>query len=103
MKVCDFIFVFICLPKVHLGLAIAPWNVLGAGRVRSDEEEKKRRETGENGRLSMTGWERSEAERNVCLVLEDIAPKVGTKHITAGSYISGLRTSMQMITHLQFI
>ncbi|KAF9557285.1 aryl-alcohol dehydrogenase [Agrocybe pediades] len=69
----------------HEGLAIAPWNVLSAGRIRSDEEERKRRETGEKGRpgLMSPGWERTEAERKVCLVLEEIAPKVGTKHITA--------------------
>ncbi|KAF8904747.1 aryl-alcohol dehydrogenase [Gymnopilus junonius] len=67
----------------HEGLAIAPWNVLAAGRVRSDEEENRRRETGEKGRLSRTGWERSDAEKKVCAVLEQIAPQVGTKYITA--------------------
>ena len=31
------------------GIALAPWNVLGGGRIRSNEEEQKRRETGEKG------------------------------------------------------
>lgn len=31
------------------GLALAPWNVLAAGKLRTDEEEEKRRKTGENG------------------------------------------------------
>ena len=31
------------------GMALAPWNVLAGGKIRSDAEEQKRRETGENG------------------------------------------------------
>ena len=31
------------------GMALAPWNVLAAGRIRTDEEEEQRRKTGENG------------------------------------------------------
>ena len=31
------------------GMALAPWNVLVSGRIRTDEEERKRRETGEKG------------------------------------------------------
>lgn len=31
------------------GLALAPWNVLAGGKLRTDEEEEKRRKTGENG------------------------------------------------------
>ena len=30
-------------------MALAPWNVLAAGKIRSDEEEERRRETGEKG------------------------------------------------------
>ncbi|KAF9555028.1 aryl-alcohol dehydrogenase [Agrocybe pediades] len=67
----------------HEGIALAPWNVLGAGKIRTDEEENKRRETGEKGRASRTGWERTEVEKKVCDVLEGVAKEVGTKHITA--------------------
>ena len=31
------------------GMALAPWNVLAAGKIRSDAEERARRETGEKG------------------------------------------------------
>lgn len=31
------------------GLALAPFSVLAAGRIRTDEEEERRRQTGENG------------------------------------------------------
>ena len=31
------------------GMALAPWNVLAEGRIRSDMEEEKRREIGEKG------------------------------------------------------
>ena len=31
------------------GMALSPWNVLAAGKIRTDAEEDKRRETGEKG------------------------------------------------------
>ena len=31
------------------GMALAPWNVLAAGKIRSDAEERARHETGEKG------------------------------------------------------
>ncbi len=71
------------------GLAIAPWGVLGAGKVRTDAEEERRRESGEKGcTLFDQNWERTEEERKVCLVLEDIAKEVGVASITAGKRIS---------------
>ena len=36
---------------VRLGMALAPWNVLAGGKLRTDEEEKRRMETGEKGRV----------------------------------------------------
>ena len=30
-------------------MALAPWNVLPQGRIRTDEEEERRRQTGEKG------------------------------------------------------
>ena len=71
------------------GLAIAPWGVLGGGKVRTDAEEERRRESGEKGStLFDKNWERTEEERKVCLVLEDIAKEVGAYSITAGERIS---------------
>ena len=68
------------------GLALAPWDVLGGGKIRSDAEEARRRETGEKGRTIFNpDWERTEEERKVCLVLEQIAKEVGAETITAGA------------------
>ena len=72
-----------------LGMALAPWNVLAGGKIRTDEEEEKRRQTGENGRtlsLVPTGWERNEKEKTVCKALEKVAAEIGAKHITSGIY-----------------
>ncbi|OBZ68876.1 Aryl-alcohol dehydrogenase [NADP(+)] [Grifola frondosa] len=66
------------------GLALAPWNVLGGGKIRTDEEEQRRRETGEKGRtLFSEDWERTEDERKVCKALEEVATQVGAKNIQA--------------------
>ena len=34
------------------GMALAPWNVLAGGKIRTDEEEERRRQTGERGKLT---------------------------------------------------
>ena len=69
------------------GLALAPWDVVGGGKIRSDAEEARRRETGEKGRAAFgPNWERTEEEREVCLVLEQIAKEVGTESVTAGEF-----------------
>ncbi|KAI0643781.1 Aldo/keto reductase [Trametes meyenii] len=66
------------------GLALAPWNVLAAGRIRTDEEEEKRRETGEKGRtISRPDWERTENEKKVCKALEKVAQEAGAQSIQA--------------------
>jgi aryl-alcohol dehydrogenase-like predicted oxidoreductase len=68
------------------GMALAPWNVLAGGKIRTDEEEEKRRQTGENGRtlsLNPSGWERNEKEKMVCKALEKVAAEIGAKHITS--------------------
>lgn len=75
------------LTHIIIGLALAPWNVLAAGKIRTDEEEENRRQTGEKGRTIMTEeWERSEQEKTVCKALEKVAAEVGAKHITAGQF-----------------
>ncbi|KAH0832060.1 NADP-dependent oxidoreductase domain-containing protein [Lanmaoa asiatica] len=66
------------------GMALAPWNVLAAGRLRTDAEEERRRQTGEKGHVFFTaGWERTPLEREMSLALENVARDVGTPHITA--------------------
>lgn len=67
------------------GMAIAPWNVLAAGKIRSNEEEKRRMESGEKGRALFTAdWLRTPEQKKVCDVLEEIAKEVGGKTVTAG-------------------
>ncbi|KLO07374.1 Aldo/keto reductase [Schizopora paradoxa] len=79
------------------GLGIAPWNVVGGGRLRTDEEEERRRQTGEKGRAMMgPQWERTEDEKKVSRALEKIAKEVGTQHITAVA----IAYVMQKTTHV---
>ncbi|KAL1941297.1 hypothetical protein VTO73DRAFT_7509 [Trametes versicolor] len=66
------------------GMALAPWNVLAGGKIRTDEEEERRRETGENGRTTRgPQWERNETERKVAKVLEQVAAQVGASNVQA--------------------
>ena len=75
----------------HLGLALAPWDVLASGKIRTDAEEEARRTTGEHGRdIWGRGWERNENERKMAAQLEKIAAEVGTKSIQAGSSFDAL-------------
>ncbi|RPD60791.1 Aldo/keto reductase [Lentinus tigrinus ALCF2SS1-6] len=66
------------------GMALAPWGVLGGGKIRTDEEELRRRQTGEKGRtMGSPEWERTEEERKVASVLEEVAAEVGAPNIQA--------------------
>jgi aryl-alcohol dehydrogenase-like predicted oxidoreductase len=68
------------------GMALAPWNVLAGGRLRTDAEEERRRTSGEKGRtLFDPNWERTADEKKMAAVLEKIGKEVGTDHITAGT------------------
>ncbi|CAL1709973.1 unnamed protein product [Somion occarium] len=78
----DFEREIIPIARAH-GVALAPWDVLGGGKIRSDAEEQRRRETGEKGRTLISGWERSEDERKVCQALEKVAAEVGAESISA--------------------
>jgi hypothetical protein len=68
-------------------MAIAPWNVLAAGKIRTDEEEQKRLESGEGGRALHGDWRRTEEQRAVCAALEQVAKDIGVKSITSGKDI----------------
>jgi len=66
------------------GLALAPWGVLGSGKIRTNAEEARRKESGEKGRTILNpNWERTPEEKNVCDALEVIAKEIGTESITA--------------------
>ena len=67
-----------------LGLALAPWNVLAGGRLRTDAEEEERMASGEKGRQVFgEDWKRNENEKKMSAALEKVAKEVGTKYITA--------------------
>ena len=69
-------------------MALSPWNVLAAGKLRTDEEEEKRRESGEKGRQwGRRPWARNEKEKKISKALEKVAAEVGAKHITSGTII----------------
>ncbi|TEB31814.1 Aldo/keto reductase [Coprinellus micaceus] len=67
------------------GIALAPWAVLAGGKIRSDAEEERRRQSGEKGRAHYGGaqWERTEDQIKVCRALEKVAAEVGAKSIGA--------------------
>lgn len=66
-------------------MALAPWNVLAGGKIRTDEEEERRRQSGEKGRtFGGPNWERDDKEKAVCKALERVAAEIGAKHITSG-------------------
>ncbi|KAF7291809.1 Aldo-ket-red domain-containing protein [Mycena chlorophos] len=71
------------MARAH-GLALAPWDVLAAGKFRTDAEEQARRESGEKGRTAFDpNWERNENEVKVSHALEKVAGEVGAKSIQA--------------------
>jgi len=73
------------------GLALTPWGVLSEGRLRTDAEDKMRRETGELGRTYRgQTWERSEEEKKMSAALEVVAEEVGATSIQAGAYFCQL-------------
>jgi aryl-alcohol dehydrogenase-like predicted oxidoreductase len=66
------------------GLALAPWGVLGAGKIRTNAEEARRKESGEKGRMVFSpDWERTPEQKKVCDVLEEIGKELGTESITS--------------------
>ena len=62
------------------GLALAPWNVLAAGKLRTNEEEERRKESGEKGRTLLNkDWMRNSNEKKMSLALGSVAKQVGAK------------------------
>ncbi|OJT15242.1 Aryl-alcohol dehydrogenase [NADP(+)] [Trametes pubescens] len=70
-------------------MVLAPWNVLPAGKIRTDAEEASRREAGEKGRATFVNGFDVGARRDVedgAKVLEGVASGVGAASIQAGAY-----------------
>ena len=84
------------------GMALAPFGVLCGGKLRSDEEEEKRKKSGEKGRNMpwMTSWERTPEEKKVCDALDKVRAEVGAKSLTSGMH---LRLPVLHTYHLSFI
>ncbi|KAF7295443.1 H-K-ATPase alpha [Mycena indigotica] len=70
------------MARAH-GMALAPWDVLGGGKLRTDAEETARRDSGEKGRMLFGPWERNETEIKMSRALEKVAAEVGAKSIQA--------------------
>jgi hypothetical protein len=67
-------------------MALAPFGVIGGGKLRTDAEEEKRAASGENGRTLLGGdWRRTENEKKMSHALEKVASEVGVKSITSGT------------------
>lgn len=65
-------------------MALAPWGVLAGGRLRSDEEEERRAQSGEKGRAFVNpDWKRNDQEKAMSAALDKVAKEVGAKHLTA--------------------
>ena len=92
---------------INEGMALAPWGVLGQGKLRTDEEEQRRLDEGDKGvfvspyvtrwfdeirwpgrNMASRSWERTEQEKVVSQALEKVAKEVGAKHITSGTLSS---------------
>ncbi|KAL0059402.1 putative aryl-alcohol dehydrogenase aad14 [Marasmius tenuissimus] len=78
------------------GMALCPWGVLAGGKLRTDAEEQRRTETGEEGRKMRGPWQRTQEEAEMSRALEKVAKEVGAKSITsvAIAYV------MQKTTHV---
>jgi aryl-alcohol dehydrogenase-like predicted oxidoreductase len=82
------------------GMALAPWNVIAGGKLRTDEEEEKRAATGEKGRVVFGDWRRTEEEIKMSKALEKVAKEVGAKHITSSASLhSQMKNSRTYGTH----
>jgi aryl-alcohol dehydrogenase-like predicted oxidoreductase len=64
-------------------MALAPWGVVGRGKLRTDAEEEERAKSGENGRTMTGDWRRNENEVKMSHALEKIAKEIGVKSITS--------------------
>lgn len=84
-----------------IGLALAPWDVLASGHIRSDAEEERRKASGEKGRQIFGDWERNEEEKKVCSVLEEVGQEVGVgDNVQASKWFISPFLSFNLVTEL---
>ncbi|EMD40252.1 hypothetical protein CERSUDRAFT_104075 [Gelatoporia subvermispora B] len=103
----DFEREIIPMARAH-GLALAPWNVVAGGKIRTDAEEEARKQSNEQGRMwfhGSPGKERTEDERKVCAALEAVAKQVGASNIRAEAAlrfpIIGCRKVEQLMQNIE--
>lgn len=71
------------LPMVrHYGMAIAPWDVLGGGRLQSKKQLEARAKQGEGIRTMMGGNEQTEDEKKMSEALAKVAEEHGVESVT---------------------
>ncbi|KAL0568579.1 putative aryl-alcohol dehydrogenase aad14 [Marasmius crinis-equi] len=58
------------------GMALAPWGVLAGGKIRSDVEEQRRTESGEEGRKLRGPWQRTPEQVAISHALGKVAEEV---------------------------
>lgn len=67
------------------GMAFAPFGVLCGGKLRSNEEEERRRQTGEKGRVVpwAASWERTPEEKQICDALDKVRAEIGAANLAS--------------------
>lgn len=66
----------------QFGMALAPWDALGGGRLQSKKEIASRKAAGQGIRTMMGGAEQSEKEEKYSAVLYKIALEQGVESVT---------------------
>ena len=67
----------------HFGMALAPWGVLGGGKLKSKKEVESREAKGEKLRNLVGDHKQTEAEEKMSAALEKVANEVGVESVTA--------------------
>ncbi|KAL7412880.1 NADP-dependent oxidoreductase domain-containing protein [Mrakia frigida] len=67
----------------HFGMALAPWDAIGGGRIQSKAQLDAKKKNGEGIRSMMGGQEQTSEEEQYSLVLDEIAQELGLKSPTA--------------------
>lgn len=80
----------------QFGLALAPWDAIGSGRLLSKKQLEARLKSGEKMR-GQGGNEQTEIERKYSEVLEEIANKHGVESVTAVALACAYSSALRMI------
>lgn len=67
----------------HFGMALAPWDVLGGGKLQSKKALEERKKNNESLRKGFSGAEQTEGEAKMSEALEKVAKEHGLESVTA--------------------